>query len=86
MRPSIRAFCSRGTLVKDLLPNLLSVIQPLLRPVNTQLYSAKEKAELANLVDIHIAYNLTYIQERNVEGQVEWKQYSFSIFDFVYFS
>jgi len=73
MRPSIRTFCSRGTLVKDLLPNLLSVIQPLLRPVNTQLYSAKEKAELANLVDIHIAYNLTYVQERNVEGQYEYK-------------
>ena len=43
---------------------------PLFRPVNTQLYSAKEKAELKNLVNIHIAYNITYQQQRNMEGQV----------------
>jgi hypothetical protein len=40
------------------------------RPVNTMLYSAKEKADLANLVRIHIAYNITYAQQRNAEGQV----------------
>jgi hypothetical protein len=40
------------------------------RPVNTMLYSAKEKADLANLVRIHIAYNITYAQQRNTEGQV----------------
>jgi hypothetical protein len=34
------------------------------------LYSAKEKADLANLVRIHINYNITYTQERNAEGQV----------------
>jgi hypothetical protein len=34
------------------------------------LYSAKEKADLANLVKIHIAYNITYSQQRNQEGQV----------------
>ncbi len=34
------------------------------------LYSAKEKADLANLVRIHIAYNITYAQQRNAEGQV----------------
>ena len=38
--------------------------------MNTQLYSNKEKADLANLVNIHIAYNITYVQERNSEGQV----------------
>ena len=38
--------------------------------MNTQLYSAKEKAELKNLVNIHIAYNITYQQQRNMEGQV----------------
>ena len=34
------------------------------------LYSTKEKADLANLVRIHIAYNITYNQQRNTEGQV----------------
>jgi len=73
MLPSTRAFCSRSNLVRDLLPYLLSVVQPSLRPVNTQLYSNKEKADLANLVNIHIAYNITYVQERNSEGQYEYK-------------
>jgi hypothetical protein len=44
------------------------------RPVNTMLYSAKEKADLANLVRIHIAYNITYAQQRNTEGQVAFYQ------------
>jgi len=73
MLPKTRAYCSRSTLVRDLLPALLAVIQPVLRPVNTQLYSAKEKAELKNLVNIHIAYNITYQQQRNMEGQYEYK-------------
>ena len=71
MLPATRSYCSRSILVLDLLPALLAVIQPVFRPINTQLYSAKEKAELANLVSIHIAYNITYNQERNSEGQVK---------------
>ena len=31
--------------------------------MNTQLYSAREKLELANLISIMIAYNITYVQE-----------------------
>ena len=37
--------------------------------VNTQLYSAKEKADLHQLVHIMISYNMTYQQEKTVEGQ-----------------
>ena len=70
MPASSRAYCSNSRLLMDNLPLLLSVVQPSLRPVNTQLYSAKEKAELANLVDIHLTYNITYQQERNADGQV----------------
>merc|ERR1711874_799135 len=48
--------------------------QPSLRPVNTQLYSAREKADLASLVDVHITYNLTYTQERAPEtGLYEYR-------------
>ena len=35
MLPKTRAYCSRSTLVRDLLPALLAVIQPVLRPVGT---------------------------------------------------
>jgi len=73
MSPMTRVYCSRYTLVRDVLPSLLYVIQPVFRPVNTQLYSAKEKAELKNLVRIHIAYNITYNQQRNQEGQYIYK-------------
>lgn len=37
--------------------------------VNTQLFSAREKQQLAELIDTMIGYNLTYHQERNFEGQ-----------------
>jgi len=42
--------------------------------VNTQLYSAREKAELLQLVRVMIAYNLTYQQTRAADGQ-----YSYSL-------
>ena len=74
MSPTARAFCSTTALVREMLPSILSVIQPALRPVNTQLFSAKEKAELANVVSVHIAYNLTYKQDRDLEtGQYVYK-------------
>ena len=74
MSPTARVFCSNTALVREILPAILSVIQPALRPVNTQLFSAKEKAELANVVAVHIAYNLTYKQERDLEtGQYGYK-------------
>ena len=67
MEPTARAYCSSATLLRDILPTILSVIQPTLRPVNKQLFSTKEKQELANVVAVHIAYNITYQQERNME-------------------
>ena len=74
MEPTARAYCSSSTLLRDILPTILSVIQPTLRPVNKQLFSAKEKQELANVVAVHIAYNITYQQERNMEtGAYEYR-------------
>lgn len=40
--------------------------------VNTQLYSSREKADLAHLVCIMIAYNMTYHQEKTPEGQYSY--------------
>jgi len=74
MLPSARVYSTNTALVRELLPAILSVIQPTLRPVNTQLFSAKEKAELTNVVSVHIAYNLTYQQERDIEtGQYVYR-------------
>ena len=54
MLPKTRAYCSRSTLVRDLLPALLAVIQPVLRPVGTMtilasLFIAKENAPFDRL-------------------------------------
>jgi chromosome transmission fidelity protein 18 len=74
MEPTARAYSGRAVLLREVLPTILSVVQPSLRPVNTQLFTAKEKAELANVVAVHIAYNITYQQERNPEsGQYEYR-------------
>lgn len=74
MLPSARVYSTNTALVRELLPAILAVVQPSLRPVNTQLFSAKEKAELANVVSVHIAYNITYQQERDMEtGQYVYK-------------
>lgn len=73
MAPQARAFSNNTVMVRDLLPLLTTVLQPSIRPVNTQLYSAREKRELNNLVNVHIMYNLTYQQEKNAEGQYEYR-------------
>ena len=74
MTPTARVYCSNTSLVREQLPAILSVIQPAIRPVNTQLFSAREKAELENVVAVHVAYNLTYQQEKDMEtGQYVYR-------------
>jgi len=69
MTPGVRKFVNPRNMTLDLLPPLLDVLTPTLRPVNAQLYSGREKAELSNVVAIMINYNMTYLQTRSVEGQ-----------------
>lgn len=73
MPPVNRMYVDISSLVRDILPFLLEIVQPNLRPVNTQLYSAREKEELKNLVSTMLAFNLTYHQVRNNEGQFDYK-------------
>lgn len=72
MSPLTRVFVGARSLVEDILPYLLLITQPNLRPVNTQLYSKQEKEDLAGLINTMISYNLTYTQERNLEGQYSY--------------
>ncbi|KAE8578883.1 hypothetical protein XENTR_v10023812 [Xenopus tropicalis] len=71
--PAIRTRVGPQSLVLDALCLLLDVISPKLRPVNTQLFSTKEKQQLAELINTMLAYNLTYHQERTMEGQYVYK-------------
>uniref|UniRef100_A0A8C6JV08 Chromosome transmission fidelity protein 18 homolog n=1 Tax=Melopsittacus undulatus TaxID=13146 RepID=A0A8C6JV08_MELUD len=71
--PSARSRAGHQSLVLEVLCLLLDIIAPKLRPVNTQLYSLKEKQQLADLISTMLAYNLTYHQERLPEGQYIYK-------------
>ncbi|XP_069590725.1 chromosome transmission fidelity protein 18 homolog isoform X1 [Ranitomeya imitator] len=71
--PAIRSRVGPQSLILDALCLLLDVISPKLRPVNTQLYSMKEKQQLADLINTMLAYNLTYHQERTMDGQYLYK-------------
>ncbi|XP_072043772.1 chromosome transmission fidelity protein 18 homolog [Amphiura filiformis] len=70
--PRIASNLNPRTLIMDILSHLLLIIQPSFRPVNTQLFSSQEKKQLAELIDTMIGYNLTYHQERSVEGQYNY--------------
>uniref|UniRef100_A0A674N8B7 Chromosome transmission fidelity protein 18 homolog n=1 Tax=Takifugu rubripes TaxID=31033 RepID=A0A674N8B7_TAKRU len=65
----IRTRTSQQILALDMLPLLLDILCPKLRPVNPQLFSSREKEQMHELVDTMLAYNLSYRQDRTPEGQ-----------------
>ncbi|CAK8695847.1 unnamed protein product [Clavelina lepadiformis] len=69
MSPTTRCFTSPNVAILDTVPYLMAIMMPNLRPVNMQLYSPAERKQLSDLVSSMLAYNLTYRQERNQEGQ-----------------
>ncbi|XP_028395275.1 chromosome transmission fidelity protein 18 homolog isoform X2 [Dendronephthya gigantea] len=70
--PQLRGNLDLRTITAELLPLLLHIITPTLRPVNMQLFSPSEKQQLTDLIKTMISYNLTYHQERNIEGQYSY--------------
>nr|XP_036861570.1 chromosome transmission fidelity protein 18 homolog isoform X2 [Manis javanica] len=66
--PATRSRATPQALVLDTLCLLLDILTPKLRPVSTQLFSAREKQQLASLVGTMLAYSLTYRQERMPDG------------------
>ncbi|XP_053413086.1 chromosome transmission fidelity protein 18 homolog isoform X2 [Nycticebus coucang] len=73
MAPATRSRAVPQALVLDAFCLLLDILAPKLRPVSTQLYSAREKQQLASLVGTMLAYSLTYRQERMPDGQYVYK-------------
>uniref|UniRef100_A0A2K5I041 Chromosome transmission fidelity protein 18 homolog n=1 Tax=Colobus angolensis palliatus TaxID=336983 RepID=A0A2K5I041_COLAP len=67
--PAMRSRATPQALLLDALCLLLDILAPKLRPVSTQLYSTREKQQLASLVGTMLAYSLTYRQERTPDGQ-----------------
>jgi chromosome transmission fidelity protein 18 len=69
MPPKTRNFMTKRNLTVEILPLVVETLSPTLRPVSVQLYSAKEKQLLSDLVATMISFNVNYHQERNIEGQ-----------------
>lgn len=73
MSPGARCFSSPSVLIRDVLPCLLEIIKPNLRPVNTQLYNKSEKDLLKTLIAVFVTYSLNYVQEKSQDGQYTYK-------------
>lgn len=71
--PATRSRAAPQALILDTLCLLLDILAPKLRPVSTQLYSAREKQQLASLVGTMLAYSLTYRQDRTPDGQYVYR-------------
>ncbi|XP_014241439.1 chromosome transmission fidelity protein 18 homolog [Cimex lectularius] len=68
MPPHLQAYQNKDMLLLDVIPYLIHLIVPNLRPVGVQLYTPKERAELDRVVQIMADYNVNYTQERTMEG------------------
>ena len=73
IQPHKRRYLTRDMIVQELVPLLLHVVSPDLKLVNQQLIKPAEKAKLTRLVDIMIEFGLSFVQEKNEEGQFVFK-------------
>ncbi|KAI8878823.1 P-loop containing nucleoside triphosphate hydrolase protein [Backusella circina FSU 941] len=73
VHPSKRRFLSDVDVVTELIPLLMGIISPDLRPVSQQLIKPQEKEALKRVVDTMITYGLSFIQERTEDGQFTYK-------------
>lgn len=68
MQPSVAIYVDKLSLILEILPSLSRLIVPSFRALNEHLHSKKEKEDLERIVNVMVDYNLTYIQERTLDG------------------
>ncbi|XP_073992135.1 chromosome transmission fidelity protein 18 homolog isoform X2 [Rhodnius prolixus] len=73
MPAQVQAHQDRQKLLLDVIPYLLELVIPSIRPVSIQLYTPKEKAEVQRVTSAMADYNLSYTQERTQEGSYHYK-------------
>ncbi|XP_050424390.1 chromosome transmission fidelity protein 18 homolog [Adelges cooleyi] len=66
--PAIRTFLHRDQILLDTMPLVMHIAVPNLRSVSVQLFTMKEKEELAKVINIMIEYGLNFFQERAADG------------------
>lgn len=70
--PQSRCFVTETTLLRDVLPWLLCIVQPAIRPVNTQLFSKEERQQLKQVISVMSSFSITYQQTRNADGVYQY--------------
>ncbi|XP_050052754.1 chromosome transmission fidelity protein 18 homolog [Dermacentor andersoni] len=70
--PQARCFVTETTLLRDVLPWLLCIVQPTIRPVNMQLFSKEERQQLQQVIAVMSSFSITYQQTRNVDGVYQY--------------
>lgn len=70
--PQSRCFVTETTLLRDVLPWLLCIVQPTIRPVNTQLFSKEERQQLQQVIAVMSSFSITYQQTRNADGVYQY--------------
>lgn len=67
---AIRRVCGRDafTLIMDIAGFLPDLLAPKLRTVPSHLYSSKEKADLARIINVMLDFGLSFVQEKNPQG------------------
>ncbi|KAI7865408.1 hypothetical protein BDF14DRAFT_1997167 [Spinellus fusiger] len=68
-----RRFISRNTLIMHLVPQLLRIVSPELRPVNKQVIRPAEKLILTRVTNLMVEFGLTFILDKTEEGHLIYK-------------
>ncbi|KAF8350491.1 P-loop containing nucleoside triphosphate hydrolase protein [Amanita rubescens] len=68
-----RHLLTSPTLQLEFVAYINRIISPPIRPINSQIVRAEERAVLTRLVDIMISLDLRFLQERTEEGQLTYR-------------
>ncbi|KAJ9100114.1 hypothetical protein QFC19_005794 [Naganishia cerealis] len=67
--PNLRALYNSSSALTELVPLLMRIISPNLKPVNANLVRADDKVLLGHLVDLMLALNLSFYRDKTEDGQ-----------------
>ncbi|KAI9484496.1 hypothetical protein BDB00DRAFT_792827 [Zychaea mexicana] len=73
VNPKRRRTLHKDMIATELAPRLLRIMSPDIRPVNKQLIKPHEKEVLSRLIDVLIEFGITFLQEKNEDGQFVYK-------------
>merc|ERR1712093_754417 len=70
---SVKSMFSGSDVAAELVPALIRIVSPDLKPVNQQLVKGEDKAVLRKLIKIMVDMGISYVPDRNEDGQTVFK-------------